>query len=292
MKDEDGPLVSVCIPAYNAERTIGETIRSVLDSAYTNLEVIVSDDASTDCTRKVVEGFGDPRVRFYSNEQTAGPGGNWNRALQKAHGKYAGLLNHDDLYGPFWLTFAVHALETRPHIGWVTTAFRVVDDEGRTLAYRSRFAATGEIERTEAFWSLGMEDGLLPAYLARREILEAVSYYDETFGASADKDLYVRLAARHPLYYSATPHAAWRLHADNLSHQYGHIEQNTAFYKVLRKAFGDPSLPEELRRTREACYARSYARALRLHDQLLQDDDLDAAQEIMMILRQNGYGEG
>ncbi|HUL32094.1 MAG TPA: glycosyltransferase family 2 protein, partial [Thermodesulfobacteriota bacterium] len=99
--------VSVCIPSYNGARFIGATIKSVLDSVYQDFEIIISDDASTDSTFKVIESFHDGRISVYRNERNLGVVRNWNQALTKATGDYVGLLNHDDLYGPFWLTFAV-----------------------------------------------------------------------------------------------------------------------------------------------------------------------------------------
>lgn len=78
------PKVSVAIPSYNASQTIEATLRSVFDSTFGDLEIIITDDASTDDTLQIVEGVGDPRVRWVQNPRTLGPTANWNRALSKA----------------------------------------------------------------------------------------------------------------------------------------------------------------------------------------------------------------
>ena len=90
--------VSICIPSYNAANYIGETIASVLSSTYHNVEIIVSDDASTDNTREAVQRFEDKRILFLGNGTRLGVPANRNRALRKASGEFVGLLNHDDLY--------------------------------------------------------------------------------------------------------------------------------------------------------------------------------------------------
>jgi glycosyltransferase involved in cell wall biosynthesis len=247
--------VSVCIPSYNGARFIGETIKSVLGSVYQNVEIIINDDASTDSNLSVIESFHDGRIRVYRNEQNLGPVRNWNRALAKATGEYVSLLNHDDLYGPFWLTFAVHHLEKNPHIGWVATAHHIIDADGRSLGVISRFPATGEIPRTEAFLEVAKLNGLGPGFVARRELLEESGYYDVDAGPSADNDLSLGLAARHSLYYSATyPHTSWRLHAEKWTHRWSLTEQIVEGRRMLDKIFSDPCLPQELHQYKNLCF--------------------------------------
>jgi len=94
------PLVSVCIPAYNNEHFIGFTLQSVLNQTYSNFEIIVTDDASTDGTVSVVKSFSDSRIRLVRNQVNLGMGGNWNKALSCAGGKYVKLLCADDAVYP------------------------------------------------------------------------------------------------------------------------------------------------------------------------------------------------
>lgn len=287
--DNGQPRVSVCIPSYNAARTIGETIKSVLDSMYSGLEIIVNDDASTDNTREIVEAFRDERVHFFGNESNLGPVKNWNRALKRASGEFVGLLNHDDLYGPFWLTRAVHVLDKYPHIGWVASAHLIINGEGRTLRVLSRFPETREYSRSEAFLRVARLDGLGPGHIVRREILEQVGYYDEEAGPSADSDLFLRLASRYLLYYSTYPHTAWRRHADNLTHRWGIVEQIADGLKILNKAFSDDALPEELRQCKRSCYTYYYQKVLDRARELLQRGDLETVQHLIRLLYVNDY---
>ena len=247
--------VSVCIPSYNAAPFIGETIKSVLDSEYQNFEIIINDDASTDNTPAIIESVRDSRVSFYKNERNVGPVRNWNLAITKATGEYVTLLNHDDLFGPFWLTFAVYQLEKNPRIGWVATAFRRIDAEGKTLEIKSRFRTTGEIPKNEAFLEVAKLNGLGPGLVARRKILEEVGFYDENAGPGADNDLLLRLAMNYPLVILPRTHTRrGDLHRGNLSHRLDPAEQIRECIRMLDKAFNDPCLPPELAKYKKECY--------------------------------------
>ncbi|MBE0583991.1 MAG: glycosyltransferase [Desulfofustis sp.] len=91
------PLISVVIPAYNHERFVGAAVKSVLGQSCDDLELIVVDDGSTDRTGEVVQGFTDPRLRyFYQENQDAF--NTINRGIGLARGRYIAILNSDDLY--------------------------------------------------------------------------------------------------------------------------------------------------------------------------------------------------
>lgn len=114
-------LVSIIIPAYNAETVLGETLQSVLATTYAPLEVIVVDDGSTDGTVGLVKEWAarDPRVRLFQQEN-AGPCRARNCALEMAKGKYILPVDADDLIEPTFVGAAVAVLEARPEVKVVT----------------------------------------------------------------------------------------------------------------------------------------------------------------------------
>lgn len=93
-------LVSIIMPSYNTARFIPETIRSVLDQTYTNWELIIVDDCSTDDTDAVVAQFQDPRIRYLKNETNSGAAVSRNYALREAKGRWIAFLDSDDLWLP------------------------------------------------------------------------------------------------------------------------------------------------------------------------------------------------
>jgi glycosyltransferase involved in cell wall biosynthesis len=283
------PLVAVCIPSYNASKFIKKTIESVLDSTYQNFEIIVNDDASSDNTEDIVKSIDDERIVFFKNKENLGVPRNWNCSVKRASGKYIGLLNHDDLYGPFWLTFAIHVLEKYPHIGWVATAYQVINSNDQALQIVSHFAETREYNRSEAFLRIAKLDGLGPGAIVRREILDDVGFYDNGAGHSADTDLFMRLASRYPLYYSSKPHTTRRLHGENLILKCGVVDRTRKGLRILNKVFYEDKIPEELKKYKRSCYAYNYKIVLAWANNLLKKNDLEAAVCLIRLLCENGF---
>lgn len=282
--------VSVCIPTYNRARYIGATVKSVLDSAYPNLEIIISDNASTDNTQEVLEAFDDDRIYYYRNLKNVGPVKNWNLAMQKASGDYVGLLYSDDLYGPFWINLAVHVLDKYPHIGWVSTAFRTINDSDQLISTVSRFDRTGEIACPEAFQHAVKLNGFGPVYITRRGILEKLGYYDEEYEFSADNELFLRLSSRYPLYYSCNDfHATYRTHVDSLSQQWELVDQASEGLRMLSKVFADHTLPGELRQYERSCYTYFYGKILRHAKRCLTENNIETVQQLITLLHKFGY---
>src|SRR6266852_6361254 len=146
-----GPLVSVIIPAYNAERFIDETLESVFKQTHDHLELILVDDGSTDGTGAQVRAYGD-RVRFI-RQVNAGAGAARNRGLEVATGDYIAFLDADDLWRPEKLEVQLEIAARNPESGLIACD-GVRFAEGNIVAGRllSRWvlaqlasSATGEI---------------------------------------------------------------------------------------------------------------------------------------------------
>ena len=93
-------LVSVIMPSWNTGRFIAESIQSVLDQTYGDLELIIVDDCSTDNTDEVVGTFSDSRIRYIKNEKNMGAALSRNRAMREARGEWIAFLDSDDLWKP------------------------------------------------------------------------------------------------------------------------------------------------------------------------------------------------
>lgn len=118
MKEQ--PLVSVLMPSYNSEKYIGIAIQSVLDSTYSNFELIITDDNSTDDTYKIASSFQekDNRVHVYLNDKNYGDYPNRNKAASYARGKYLKFVDHDDYIYPYGLEQLVFYMEQFPEAGY------------------------------------------------------------------------------------------------------------------------------------------------------------------------------
>ena len=92
-------LVSIIMPSYNTESFLGETIESVLAQTYSNWELIIVDDCSTDNTDAVIATYlHDHRIRYFKNEINSGAANSRNRALREAKGRWIAFLDSDDLW--------------------------------------------------------------------------------------------------------------------------------------------------------------------------------------------------
>lgn len=96
--EDKRPLVSVVMPAYNAEKFISEAINSVLKQTYSVFELLIVDDCSSDSTAKIVNGFTDSRIVYLKNEKNSGPAFSRNRGIEAAAGDYIAFLDSDDVW--------------------------------------------------------------------------------------------------------------------------------------------------------------------------------------------------
>ena len=125
-------LVSIITPSYNTARFVAETINCVLAQTYTNWEMIIVDDCSTDDTDAVVSGFSDPRIRYLKNEKNSGAAVSRNRALREAKGKWIAFLDSDDLWEPDKLEKQIAFME-RGGYHFSYTNYTEIDDDGNSL---------------------------------------------------------------------------------------------------------------------------------------------------------------
>jgi glycosyltransferase involved in cell wall biosynthesis len=111
------PKVSVLIPNYNYGHYLSESIQSVLNQTFTDFELIIVDNCSTDNSQEVISKFlEDKRVRFFKNENNIGLIGNWNKCLEYARGEYIKFLLSDDMFYPQLLEKFVPVMDNHPEI--------------------------------------------------------------------------------------------------------------------------------------------------------------------------------
>lgn len=130
------PSVSVCIPVYNGEQFLAETIRSVLDQTYRDFELVILDNASTDRSGDIAASFDDPRIRIERNPDTLPQGDNWNRVVELARGPIVKVVCADDLLHPRCVEQQVAPLEADPGIALVASRRHMIDERRRVIAPR------------------------------------------------------------------------------------------------------------------------------------------------------------
>ncbi|MDI6852071.1 MAG: glycosyltransferase [Deltaproteobacteria bacterium] len=127
------PPVSVIMAAYNAEKTIGAAIRSILGQTHQNLELIIVDDASRDRTVEVIHSFSDPRLVLLRNRANIKQGLSRNIAIDAAKGEFIAVIDADDLSLPTRLQKQVEFLVSHPEVDVVGSNSYLFNDSGAIL---------------------------------------------------------------------------------------------------------------------------------------------------------------
>ena len=135
------PMVSVGLPVFNGENYLAEAVESILAQTFTDFELIICDNASTDRTEEIARGFAaaDDRVRYHRNESNIGGSRNQTLTLELSRGRYIRFAAHDDRIAPTFLEECVELLERRPDVVICFSGTVVIDPEGRRESeYTSR----------------------------------------------------------------------------------------------------------------------------------------------------------
>ena len=240
------PLISICIPTYNSESFIKETIDSVLNQTYKNIEVIITDDCSKDKTVEIIRSFSDLRIKFFKNDKNLGVEGNWNKALQLASGKYIKLMGADDILYPTCIEEQVKVLEDTNNTDIVlTTSYKnVINQDGKLIMTRRFPGASGRINGITALKkSLRHGTNIIGepvAGLFRAEILKKSGYYNGENLYMIDLDLWSRMLKFSDLFVIDKVLYAFRISTQSISSNIG-FAQVKLFNTFVDKLFADKS---------------------------------------------------
>lgn len=201
------PLVCICIPTFNAQATIVQTLLSILNQTYTHLSVVVVDNASSDNTVALVEEFDDARIKIHRNPVNLGGEGNFTRCIELAHGKYTAIFHADDVYQPSMVEQQVAFLEAHPQAGAVFTEAVLIDEAGNSIgaitAPEDLQSFIGEYGFQSVFRNVLKHANFLvcPSAMVRTEVYQRdVKMWRGTeFGSSADLDVWFRILLRYPV---------------------------------------------------------------------------------------------
>lgn len=126
------PRLSIGLPVYNGEPFLAEAVQALLAQTFTDFELIISDNASTDDTERIARSFlHDPRVRYVRQERNIGSAHNHNFVIDAARGELFKWASDDDLYAPELLSSCVRALDERPEVVLAHCATAFIDEAGR-----------------------------------------------------------------------------------------------------------------------------------------------------------------
>lgn len=253
------PRVTVSIPTRNRAAFLREALSSVLDQTFTDIEVIVSDNASTDDTKRVVTSFNDPRVCYSPLPENIGLHGNLSRCLHLGTAPYVSILPDDDFMLPRNLERKVEVLDRNEDVGIVHSAFHLlaVLPDGRQVLKENVNQTRSNIDRIEpgqaAIRRLLADSYFInfPGAVMRRSVIDSESF-DEMDGPAADLGLCLRLASKSAVGFVAEPLVVWRLHPGSGNVQDGIHEFDGREYRPSLASVALTKIPKERFLTRHA----------------------------------------
>jgi len=247
------PKISILIPAYNAEKTILETVKSVLQQTWTDLEILVGDDGSKDNTINILQRtYTDSRLKIYCFPHR-GVQVTRNHLLKLAISDYVAFLDADDLWTPNKLEKQYQAIQNHSKAMIAYSWTQYIDEQNQPLSIYCRTSFDGNVY-LHLLLSDFIGSGSNPLVL--RSAMLAVGGFDETFLAAQDWDLWIRLAANYEFAVVPETQVFYRQYAES-----GSISSNILRHeKFSRKVIEREVLrcPQQLQLYRRGMLANRY----------------------------------
>ncbi len=240
--------VSVIIPAYNAMTYFPKTIESVLQQTFTDFEVIIVNDGSSDGIEEWVNTITDNRVKLIS-QKNQGAATARNTGIAHAKGEYIAFLDSDDLWEPSKLEKQVYCLENNPDIGLVYAWISSIDANGNSRGKIYANHIEGNV------WEKLIEENIVrscSAAMLRRECFEKLGVFDTNLKFAEDWEMWIRIATSYSFAVIKEPLVCYRHHPNNKSRNY--IKTIDNFRLIIEKSF--ESVPFELLYLRNKSYSR------------------------------------
>lgn len=289
----NNPLVTVCIPAYNCEKTIAETIRSLLNQTYPNIQIHVVDNASTDRTCEIVESFGNNVIVIHRREITGSGEENFTRCMHIGDGKYRAIYHSDDIYHPEMIAKAVETLEQYSDVSAVSTRALFMNPHGERVGASKTFKQLGlpegEMQKLSAASLLQLvlchyNFLICPSLIARADVLTKLeSFREDLFGTSADLDVWMRLSEHSSIALLAQPLITYRLKQSPGDYQYRWFKGKLPdIFKVLEFWLDQPAVKSKLSLNDFVRFKKLKFRDLiKYSSYALLDHDANAAREFL-----------
>lgn len=269
------PLWSVMIPTYNCARYLRETLIGVLrqDPGPELMQIEVVDDHSSDDPAAVVAELAPDRIAFFQQPVNVGHIENFAACLSRARGQLVHLLHGDDCVREGFYERMAQAFEREPKIGAAFCRHIFMDERGH-------WRSISRLEQPESgILSNGMERLateqriMTPSIVVRRSVYEQLGGFDRRLVCTEDWEMWVRIAARYPIWYEVEPLALYRMHDDSNTGRHLRTGEDARFTRLAIEIFRSylpPERADTLTRQARETYALSTLR--HAHAMMYQHD--------------------
>lgn len=225
-------LASVIIPAYNCEAYLGEAIDSILAQTFTNFELILIDDNSTDKTWPLMGTYRekDNRIIILRNQTNLGIARSRNLGIKNAAGKYIVTFDADDWAYPERIEKQIEYLEANPCVGVLGSSIEICTESLNHINYRHYKQTDQEIRDIMFFYSPFAH----PATVFSKEALTRAGGYNENLQVAIDYDIYFRVGQHYKLANLPIPLLKLRTHDRSISQRKGNMQERNTLYIRLK----------------------------------------------------------
>lgn len=230
MNNTSNPLVSVVMITYNSARYVLETLESVKNQTWQNLELIISDDCSTDDTLKIcTDWLSENKDRFAATKlitvaQNTGIPANCNRGLRAMQGDWMKSISGDDILLENCIADNIEFARNFPEASFIASDVREIDDQGllirekvinEGIIFLTDFSSVKKQLKAYARWPAFLN---VPSFFCSREVIVNMGYCDEDFKIFEDTTMVIRIMEKgYRLFYMKKPTVAYRIHQNSVS---------------------------------------------------------------------------
>jgi glycosyltransferase involved in cell wall biosynthesis len=234
------PLVSIILPVYNGEKYLKETLDSILNQNYSNFELIIINDGSSDKSEEIILSFKDARIVYIKNETNIKLIASLNKGINISKGTYIARIDQDDIVYKNRFKTQIDFLENNSEYILVGTDVDIISNLTENKTSKKRYYS----ENDDLVFALMFYCPFIhPSVLIRKQVLDDnLLYYDEDFLHAEDYELWTRMVFVGKVANIPEAHTAYRIHLEQTSQK--HIDiQNQQILKIRNKYINN-LLPE------------------------------------------------
>ncbi|MNX98744.1 putative glycosyltransferase EpsH [compost metagenome] len=255
------PLVSICIPTFNGEKYLQETLNSIQEQTYSNIEVIVSDDKSMDKTLDIIEKF-KPQSKFpvfLYHHKPKGIGANWNNCIKKANGEFIKFLFQDDVMEENCIEEMISIYDENPAVGLIASKRSFIIEQNAVGENTNNWIKKYEDLQnglTQKKSNVLILDKLVfkrndfrkppfnkigepSAVLFRKDIVNKIGYFRTDLRQILDYEFWYRILKQQPILIINKPLVKFRIHQNQTTNENSkrHINDYNIYDKILFKEY-------------------------------------------------------
>lgn len=213
------PLVTIGIPTYNrADGTMPNTLESALSQDYPNLEVVVSDNCSSDNTQRLLKSYNDKRLNYIRQKTNIGPNNNYKACLDAAQGDYFMLLHDDDLIDVDFVSTCMAGVAYQTSYGLIRTGTRMIDDSGTVTKESSNNMPSNEPDDLYSSWIKGETSFYLCSTLYNTKALKQSGGFKSKNNLFDDGIANITISHKWPIMNLPDIKASFRQHDEQRTH--------------------------------------------------------------------------